>query len=282
LRKRSCGKDVLSPRFDSRSEPGNARLLHYNTAGAAVTLMPDFNFQYFGLPIFNVMGAIGVLCALILILKRERELNVRGAEEDKLNGSLVAAGILSLAGANAANWFFKPELLSLPLMQRVAQGGIAFYYGMFCFFAVFALLLGRGKLNVRLWVNEIVPSVLLFHAFGRVGCSLAGCCYGRDLAAPFRLFFFDIRIFPARELEAFFLFILFFLFQYRIKENRFVLYLLCYSVLRFFLEFGRGDYRGVYIAGVLSPAQFTSVIIWTVLIAFKLVSAFRLRLRGQL
>ena len=232
-------------------------------------LKPDFNFHYWGLPIFNVMGAVGVLCALLLILRRERELNIRGADEDRLNGSLAAAGICSLAAANAGNWFFKPELLTLPLIQRAERGGIAFYYGMLCFFAVFALLLRLGKLNAGLWVNEIVPSVLIFHAAGRVGCSLAGCCYGRELAAPFRFLRLDVKIFPARELEALFLFILFLLFQYKIKRNRFVLYLLCYSVMRFFLEFGRGDYRGAYIAGVLSPAQFTSIVIWAVLIAFK-------------
>ena len=56
-------------------------------------LKPDFNFHYWGLPIFNVMGAVGVLCALLLILRRERELNIRGADEDRLNGSLAAAGI---------------------------------------------------------------------------------------------------------------------------------------------------------------------------------------------
>jgi phosphatidylglycerol:prolipoprotein diacylglycerol transferase len=232
-------------------------------------LKPDVSFHYWGLPIFNVMGAVGILCALALILKREKELNIRGAYEDKLNGSLIVAGIFSLAAANAGDWLFKPEMLSLPLAQRIARGGIAFYYGMLGFFAVFALLLRLGKLNAGQWADEIVPSVLLFHAVGRVGCSLAGCCYGRELAAPFRLLRFDVRIFPARELEALFLFILFFLFQYKIKRNRFVLYLLCYSALRFFLEFGRGDYRGAYIAGVLSPAQFISIAVWAVLAALK-------------
>jgi phosphatidylglycerol:prolipoprotein diacylglycerol transferase len=216
------------------------------------------------------MGAIGVLCALLLILKREKELKVQADEECWINGSLIAAGVFSLAAANAGNWLFKPELLSLPLVQRIARGGIAFYCGMFGFFAAFALLLRRGKLDVRLWVNEAVPPVLVFHAIGRVGCSLAGCCYGRDMPVPSWLQRFHPVMFPARELEAVSLFILFLLFQYKIKENRFPLYLLCYSVLRFFLEFGRGDYRGAYIAGVLSPAQFTSVAVWAALIFLKI------------
>ena len=76
-------------------------------------------------------------------------------------------------------------------------------------------------------------------------------------------------MFPAREIEAVSLFVLFLLFQYKIRENRFVRYLLCYSILRFFLEFGRGDYRGAYIAGVFSPAQLTSVVVWVALIFLK-------------
>jgi phosphatidylglycerol:prolipoprotein diacylglycerol transferase len=137
---------------------------------------------------------------------------------------------------------------------------------MFGFFAIFALMLKLQKMDARFWVDEAVPPVLIFHAFGRVGCSLAGCCYGRTFASPARFLIFGLEIFPARELEAFCLFALFFLFQYRIKENRFTLYLLCYSVLRFFLEFGRGDYRGVLFVRFLSPAQVTSIIIWIVLL----------------
>lgn len=111
-------------------------MLKFN-AGASVTLKPLFGFHYWGVPIFNVMGAIGVLCALLLIIRREKELKVQASEECWINGSLIAAGVFSLAAANAANWFFKPELFSLPLIQRISRGGIAFYYGMFGFFAAF-------------------------------------------------------------------------------------------------------------------------------------------------
>jgi phosphatidylglycerol:prolipoprotein diacylglycerol transferase len=245
------------------------------SAGAAATLKPVFDFHYWGLPMFNVMGAIGVLCALLLIIRRERELKVRASDECWVNGALVAAGGFSLVAASAANWLFKPELLSLPLALRAARGGIAFYYGMFGFFAAFALLLRWRKLDVGLWVGEIVPSVLIFHAFGRIGCSLAGCCYGRAFAVPHWLARFGSAMFPAREVESLSLFALFLLFQYKIKEGRFVRYLLCYSILRFFLEFGRGDYRGLYIAGVLSPAQFTSIIVWAALIVLKLTAKSR-------
>jgi phosphatidylglycerol:prolipoprotein diacylglycerol transferase len=228
-------------------------------------LKPDFSFDYWGLPIYNLMGAAGVFCALAIFLKRERELNIPPVCEDRLSASFVTAGALSLLPANISNWFFKPELFDLPLAQRFFQAGINFYYGMFGFFALFALMLKLRKMDACFWVNEAVPPVLIFHAFGRVGCSLAGCCYGRTFTSPVRFLIFDLEIFPARELEAFCLFALFLLFQYRIKENRFTRYLLCYSVLRFFLELGRGDYRGVLFVRFLSPAQVTSIIIWIVL-----------------
>jgi phosphatidylglycerol:prolipoprotein diacylglycerol transferase len=84
-------------------------------------------------------------------------------------------------------------------------------------------------------------------------------------------------MFPAREIEAVCLFALFFVFSFKLRKNRFRLYLLCYSVLRFFLEFGRGDYRGAFLIHSLSPAQVTSVIVWI----FLLVSATAPKWKGR-
>ncbi|MCL1982007.1 MAG: prolipoprotein diacylglyceryl transferase, partial [Clostridiales bacterium] len=168
-----------------------------------------------------------------------------------------------LACANVANWFLFPGMLKLALLQRIEQGGFSFYYGMLGFFCVSALLLRACRLDWKFWADQLVPSVLILHAFGRIGCSLSGCCYG----APVELFGVSFD-FPARELEAACLFCLYFLFEKKIRGHRFFWYLLCYSTLRFLLEFGRGDDRGVFLIEWLSPAQVTSVLIWAGLAVF--------------
>jgi phosphatidylglycerol:prolipoprotein diacylglycerol transferase len=227
-------------------------------------LKPVIDFDYWGLPIYNAMAAIGLLAALLVLLRREKAARLTVEAAEKLHIAAVVACVLAFACANLANWFlFYPESFRYPLIQRISFSGISFYYGMLGFLGVFALMLRVLGMDYKRWVNEIIPSLLIFHAFGRVGCSLAGCCYGIELPPGARIpgIRLPLHLFPARELESLCLFIMFFIFNFKIKTYRLQKYLFCYSVIRFFLEFGRGDNRGVLLIRILSPAQITSMIV---------------------
>jgi len=156
------------------------------------------------------------------------------------------------------------------------MGGFSFYYGMFGFIFVSASLLKIQKVDYRFWINEIVPSLLVFHAFSRIGCSLEGCCYGIELNL-----FGQHLLFPAREIESLALFVMYFLFGKKFKKSRFFWYMLCYSALRFGLEFGRGDDRGVLLLTELSPAQVTSIGIWIALLGWGIYKAICKFVRSQ-
>ncbi|MDO5111978.1 MAG: prolipoprotein diacylglyceryl transferase [Clostridia bacterium] len=125
----------------------------------------------------------------------------------------------------------------------------------------------------------LTPSVPLYAAFGRVGCFLGGCCYGVPVSwgvvfpegslAPA-----GVPLFPSQLAEAavqFLLFIVLAVLTRRIRQKWliFPLYLGGYAVMRFLLEFWRGDpERGVWL---LSAGQWTSmlllavaaIIVWT-------------------
>ncbi|MEQ8818731.1 MAG: prolipoprotein diacylglyceryl transferase [Sumerlaeia bacterium] len=140
------------------------------------------------------------------------------------------------------------------------------------------------------------PSIALGHAFGRIGCHLAGCCYGGLCESPFGIRLHpevaangtafpnawsaqvdagiippdaaqSLPIWPVQLFESAGLFLLAGLLVW-IASRRphkpgiiLGLYLLGYSVLRFGLEFLRGDAeRGFLIEGVLSTSQFLSVL----------------------
>lgn len=230
-------------------------------------LRPIFEFDYWGLPIYNVMVAVGALFALLSLLRKEKKLRLSAEQEEKINKSFAIAGLSSLIFANIVNWFLFPGILNYPLIQRITLGGLSFYYGMFGFFAVATLLLWLQKIDFKFWINEVVPSVLIVHAFGRVGCSLVGCCYGVHIN-PINFLGLTIDRFPAREIEAGYSFVMYFVFQRAVKKNRLFWYLLSYSVVRFFLEFGRGDDRGLLLSEHLSPAQITSIFVWAALLAW--------------
>ena len=108
--------------------------------------------------------------------------------------------------------------------------------------------------------------ITVAHGIGRIGCFLAGCCYGVQTDSWIGIDFPNDglgKVVPTQLIEAIFLFLLtgilvVLLLVKKFKYN-FLVYLGAYSVFRFILEFFRGDERGVAFA--LSPSQ-----VWCILI----------------
>lgn len=121
------------------------------------------------------------------------------------------------------------------------------------------------KFDIPRTCSTAIPALAVLFAFGRSGCSLAGCCYG--VPVHFTFLGLTFERFPTAQLEAFFFFMLFACLQIFIKKRRVMISVLAYAVFRFFNEFFRGDDRGTLIPGSnLSPAQTISL----ALLAFTL------------
>jgi phosphatidylglycerol:prolipoprotein diacylglycerol transferase len=104
--------------------------------------------------------------------------------------------------------------------------------------------------------------------FARVGCFLAGCCYGRPTALPWGVTFTDpdslgplhVCIHPTQIYEAaggllLFCFLLRLAGRKRFDGQIFWNLLLLYSAGRFLVEFVRDDERGGVLGGLLSTSQ---------------------------
>ena len=125
------------------------------------------------------------------------------------------------------------------------------------------------KASRRDYLNTAAPGMALAHFFGRIGCFLAGCCYGvvgnflginypnaNTHGAYPR---FAVQLIEAGFLMAIFL-VLMLVKNKRVQDNRLYFYLGVYAVIRFVLEFFRGDFRGGLFRFLgLSPAQFVSI-----------------------
>lgn len=211
-------------------------------------------------PIYKLLGGCGLVLGLLLLIHNLKDFYVGETEKDRFLLLLAISFLAGMGFSNVGNWFVMPGLLELPFLQRVQNAGLSYYFGFIGFLTVSVILLTLYKYPVTDCLNRVIPSLLLFHAFGRIGCSLAGCCYGKIVNWNV-MGFFVIDRFPAREIEAFCLFIMFLATQFFFRKHRLVFYLYTYPIIRFFLEFGRGDYRGVLITSVLSPAQIISILI---------------------
>ncbi|MBE7011926.1 MAG: prolipoprotein diacylglyceryl transferase [Ruminococcaceae bacterium] len=153
------------------------------------------------------------------------------------------------------------------------MSGMVFYGGLAG--GIAGAYIGGRLMHINIFDTEeiFVPLIPFSHALGRVGCLFAGCCHGMEYSGPFAVHITDYvanslstaTYFPIQAIEAIFdilimICILIYVRKPKKRGNTVRLYLILYSLLRFALEFFRGDkIRGIYWG--LSTSQWISLAI---------------------
>jgi len=149
-------------------------------------------------------------------------------------------------------------------------GGFVFYGGLI-FGIIFTFLFSKYTKQKISSFKFLIPILCLGHSLGRIGCLLAGCCYGKVTDFALSVHLHGHARHPVQLYEALLLFVLF-LVSYRLyKQGSRVItfYLGSYSLVRFALEFLRGDkIRGENIVSFLSTSQTIALIIFLLTLAF--------------
>ncbi len=129
----------------------------------------------------------------------------------------------------------------------------------------------RKKLVFLEYFDLAAPAIALAQGFGRLGCLLAGCCYGRETDAWFGITFpqgalapSGVKLIPTQLISSvgdFLIVLLLILYHKRAKHTGDVgaAYMLLYGVGRFLVEFLRSDERGSI--GFLSTSQVISIVV---------------------
>lgn len=150
-------------------------------------------------------------------------------------------------------------------------GGMVFYGGLLGGIAVGAIYCKKLKLDTMFYADIFAPAIPLFHAFGRIGCFLGGCCYGIECSWGFIYQNSSIpeangvRRLPIQLIESagdiIIFVILVILSHKKLKKGiLFLLYLIMYGVLRIITEFFRGDEIRGFLFGI-STSQWISAIL---------------------
>jgi phosphatidylglycerol:prolipoprotein diacylglycerol transferase len=166
------------------------------------------------------------------------------------------------------------------LLSIYQVGGV--YYGGLVFAVVITAWYVR-KHQMNFWSTADVLSMGLAagQIFGRIGCFFAGCCWGIEAPSgfPIAVTFTNplaaeqvgtplmIALHPVQLYEAFLMLILvlILIFNYSRRKftgQQFFLYLFCYSIFRFTVEFFRGDPRGSVLSGMISTSQLISIFLF--------------------
>lgn len=168
---------------------------------------------------------------------------------------------------NASSYNFKQILTYLGM----CFGGMV-YYGGFLGGCVGLLIYTKYNKIVerKIAFDLFAVCVPLFHVFGRIGCFFSGCCYGMESRFGFVIHgntlipeINDVRRLPVPLIEAVCNLVIFFILLRLFKKGKengkmIFYYMLIYPVVRFVLEFFRGDAIRGFLFG-LSTSQWISI-----------------------
>ena len=220
-------------------------------------LKPLLPIPFGGFPIYWVMMALAFGAGLLVFFQALKTARFSPDMRRRVRRSFFWGTIFGLAGAVVVNWFLYEDLLSRSLYHRLTDSPYSIFFGLIFFFTAAAVFLRLQRVRVGYCLNLIVPAVLMTQFIARLGCSLTGCCWGKEVTL------FNVTFpLPVRELEAIFALVLFFVLRRRWFAKRFNIYILAYSLFRFATEFLRGDNRGsLFGITAVSPTAMVAAVI---------------------
>ncbi|MEO5762306.1 MAG: prolipoprotein diacylglyceryl transferase [Vicinamibacteria bacterium] len=232
----------------------------------------------FSLHTYGLLLVAALLGALWLAGKLARK---DGLDAIKVQDLGIASIIAGLVGAKLLLIIvdFDQYRSSPRAILDVLQSGGVFYGGLLGGIPMAWWYIRKHSLPLFRTLDVLAPAVALGQAIGRLGCFAAGCCYGSSSTAPWAVIFHNedahalvgvplgIPLHPSQLYESLGTFILTFILVAMLKKRRFqgqvfAAYLLIYALMRFTLEFFRGDVaRGTVFGGGLSTSQFIALVV---------------------
>ncbi|NPA52115.1 MAG: prolipoprotein diacylglyceryl transferase [Aquificae bacterium] len=213
-----------------------------------------FRIGDFVISTYGVLVAIGMIVSFYIFLHFAKK---EGIKEKQAENLFILTIIGGLVGARFA-YILEHHDQFKTFVDYIAiwKGGIDWFGGFIGGIITALILIKIYKINLWKVADAAAIAIIIGHGIGRLGCTAAGCCYGKpvpehsfwehfglkfpeDSAAPP-----GMTLYPTQPLEAFFNFVIFgilFLF-YRKKlfdGQIFGMYLVLYGTERFLLEFIR-------------------------------------------
>jgi len=219
-----------------------------------------------------LMICIGVIVAMIVFDRYLTKIKMPSGAQFYYLVLLILALALGLGAATLVQSIYfwietgKFEAHGMTFLGGLIGGVIAFFL---LYFIGNVITKGKYKswLKVIVWVAP--ACVTIAHAFGRLGCFCAGCCYGIETDSFLGMHFThlngmdhlntpDYRVHPTMLYEAAVLLLLFAVTSWLFfKKPKFAMptYVLGYGIGRFLIEYLRNDERGEFLIKALSPSQ---------------------------
>ena len=217
---------------------------------------------------YGLMIAIGVIVAVLVAIYRAKKAGI----DPEVVLDLVLIGLICGFGGGKILYLIVEwkDFIKSP-MTYLGGGGFVVYGGIILALIVGAVYFTLKKKDPLIVMDLIMPEVSIAQGFGRIGCFLAGCCYGRITDSVFGVVFPEgslapagVKLIPTQLIMSagnFLIAGILLIAATKLKKRGQILslYLILYAIGRFAVEFLRNDHRGA--VGVFSTSQFISLFI---------------------
>jgi phosphatidylglycerol:prolipoprotein diacylglycerol transferase len=221
---------------------------------------------------YGLMIGVGFLISMYLASRQARK---EGVDPDRVLDMGVYLLLAAIVGSRILYVLTNLQEFSGNPLDAFAiwKGGLVFYGGLLAAVPTGIWYVRRHKLPVWKTADIMAPYIALGHGFGRLGCFFAGCCFGTPCSGPLCITFSDpqslaplgVPLVPTQLLESGGEFLIFGMLllvrRFRKFDGQvFWFYPLFYAILRFSIEFYRGDVvRGLYFGGIISTSQIIAI-----------------------
>ncbi|HHY84836.1 MAG TPA: prolipoprotein diacylglyceryl transferase [Verrucomicrobia bacterium] len=239
-----------------------------------------FHIRSFSIYWYGVMIAVAFLVGLWTASRRGL---LHGVPPEKVLDSGPWLIIGTLVGARALHviTYWQEGFAGKPWWEvfMIRHGGMVYYGGLIGASLAF-ILYARFK-KVPLWrmADVLAPSIALGYVFGRIGCLLNGCCFGKACDLPWAITYPvghethppgqpAVPVHPSQVYDSLLNLVLYAALAWLYRRKKFdgqifAAYLLGFAVTRTIAETFRGDYSDLHIHKGLTPAQWISIGIFT-------------------
>jgi phosphatidylglycerol---prolipoprotein diacylglyceryl transferase len=231
-------------------------------------------FHFGGLTIhwYGILVALGFIAGLWTASRRAPRAGISSEVVFDLGPILLISAFIGARVLHVIS-YWDESFAGKPWWEifMVHRGGLVYYGGLIG--ASLACIIYARIRKVPLWklADVLTPSVALGYMFGRLGCLMTGCCYGRACDLPWGIQFppghetHPDRVHPTQIYDSVLNLGLYaglaWLFRHKRFDGQvFAVYLIAYAVLRSIVESFRGDYPVRY-GGWATPAHLVSVAI---------------------
>jgi phosphatidylglycerol:prolipoprotein diacylglycerol transferase len=180
-------------------------------------------------------------------------------------GAIVGARVLYVIS------FWDEEFARAPITHvfMIQKGGLVYYGGLIGSSLAYIIYAVVRKLPFWRVADILAPSVALGYVFGRLGCLMNGCCYGKVCKLPWAVHFPETHsthgqaVHPTQIYDSLLNLLLYAALAWLYRRKKFDgqvfgFYLVGFAITRSTVEFFRGDYPSYY-AGWITPAHLVSV-----------------------